>query len=198
MTKLKSVFLAALVLTLGLAASASKYVLKPGTSRPGTAGDVGVKDETFGRTHLTTVILDSLSLNNFSNGATANGVLLYTLPAGAQAVTLSRLELSLLASNGDMVNDTPDVGVGTTKATGAVSVLSGTAAFENILTGQTALDANGTTFNGNEASVDLFTNTSGDKTIYLNAADAWDGNGSVSATGKIQFRWFDMTSPSNP
>lgn len=192
MKKIATVFLATVVLALGLTANASKYVQKPGTGRPGTAGNVGVRDENFGRYHLTELVLDGLSLGNFTNGNSANGVLLYTLPTGAQVLTLSRIDLALTASNGDMVNDTPDTGVGTVKATGSVNVLSGTATFENILTGQTAADANGSSFNGNAASVDLFSNTSGTKTIYLNAADAWDGNGSVSATGKVQVLWYDL------
>lgn len=192
MKKTVTIFLATLVLALGLTAHASKYVQKTGTERSGVAGNVGVRDENFGRYHLTELVLTGLSLGNFTNGNSANGVLLYTLPAGTQVLALSRLDLALTASNGDMVNDTPDTGIGTVKATGAVNVLGGTATFENILTGQTAADANGTSFNGNAASIDLFSNTSGTKTIYLNAADAWDGNGSVSATGKVQVLWYDL------
>lgn len=191
--KIKITLLALVILALGLSANASKYVQKVGTERVSTPGSVNVVPEVFGSTRLETFYLNSLSLNNFTNGNSANGVLLTTLPAGAQGIKISRLNISLLASNGSMVNDTPDVGIGTVKATGAVNVLSGTATFENILTGQTALNANGSTFNGTDLTVDLLTNASGVKTIYLNAADAWAGNGSVAATGEIQIQWVDLS-----
>jgi len=195
MKKTVTILCAALVLGLGLQeAKALRYVTKQGTERAGTAGAVGVKDENFGRTHLTTLYLSSLSLGSFVNGNSANGVLLYTLPTGSELIDIGRVNIALTHDNGDAVNDTPDVGLGTTLASGtSAAVLSGVgAATENVLTGQTAIDANGTTFNGTAANVGLVRSTSDTKTIYLNAADAWDGNGSVSATGEVQIQWVDL------
>lgn len=175
-----------------LAVLAVGDVGKPGTYRLGTAGSLTVSDEGFGKEHITTLTLASLGMGNIANGNTANGVLLYTLPSGSQLIDWSRINLSLLASNGTAQVDTPDVGLGTSKATGAISVLSANSLFENIMTGQTATDANGTTFNGNVANTPLFRTSTATKTIYLNAADGWNGNGSLAATGKIILKWVDV------
>lgn len=196
MKKIATVFLATLVLALGLAAQASKYIQKTGwETSAGTAGNVGVRGTAaYGGLRETRLELAAFSLGNFVNGNSGNGALLWTLPAGAQLVEIARMDIALTASNGDMVNDTPDVGIGQTWANGTAGATLNSfgATTENIITGQTALDANGTTFNGNAASVDLFINTSGTKTIYLNAADAWDGNGEVTVTGEIDLLWYEL------
>lgn len=183
-----SAILAALILGFGRMVFAEPISHGP-TYRVGTAGNVNVYDEGYGQQHITTLIFTNLSLNNFANGSSANGILLYTLPTGSQIVEESRINLALQSSNGTMHTATPVAGIGSVKATGAVNVLSGTATFQDIMAGQTGT-ANGATFNGNVATV-LSRATSKAKTIYLNSAGTWGGNGSVLATGKIIIKWTD-------
>lgn len=180
--------LAALILGFGRMVFAEPISHGP-TYRVGTAGNVNVYDEGYGEKHITTLTFTNLSLTNFVNGASANGVLLYTLPTGSQIVEMSRINIALQSSNGTMHATTPVAGLGSVKASGATAVLSGTATFSDIMAGQTGT-ANGATFNGNVATV-LSRATSKAKTIYLNSAGTWGGNGSVLATGKVIIQWTD-------
>lgn len=120
------------------------------------------------------------------------GTLIYTLPAGACLVKASKLDLALQGT-GTVDADTPDVGLGTVVASGAVAVLSGTATFENILTGQTFNDCNGTaevvTAKATTSPFELVIETAGAHTIYLNIADGWAGADSLTATGTVTIEW---------
>jgi hypothetical protein len=119
----------------------------------------------------------------------AVGKLLYTLPAGACIIEASRLNVAIFGGE-NIDEDTPDIGLGTTIASGAVAVLGGTAAFENILTGQTMTDCDGT---ATDAAVDtnLLISAAGDHTVYLNVADGWAASGDASADvrGKVVLHW---------
>jgi hypothetical protein len=113
-------------------------------------------------------------------GVSANlgvGALLYTLPAGACLVRDAYMSVGL--SGVTITNDTPDVGLGTVIASGAIAVLGGTATFEDIITGQTAANTNGTATvkgSGPTAGAPLEITTAGAHTIYFNAADGWGAN----------------------
>lgn len=176
--------------TLGSSVNPDNPAVNAGSINAGTAATgVTVVEKGDGVHHTTELTLADLALESVSNGDDANGVLLYTLPAGAQGVEGVRLNVSFLASNGDSVADTPDVGIGTTKANGSVAVLGGTAAFENILTGQTFNDSNGTAETTIGLDVGLGIDTSGDKTVYLNYADGWANGTDLTANGTIILDW---------
>ena len=89
--------------------------------------------------------------------------------------------------------DTPDVGLGTVIASGVVSVLSGTATFENIMTGQTFNDCNGTaevkTTVATSSPFALVVETADAHTVYLNVADTWAGADDITGTGTIIIDW---------
>lgn len=123
-----------------------------------TAAIAGGADKGFGAS-----ILDLSDYAPFSNAAS-----IYVLGGG--------FSLSLEESDGNITADTPDVGMGTTVASGVVSVLSGTAAFENVFTGQTMNDCNGTVESN---YIPLATPVSCATTdeVYLNLADGWAASG---------------------
>jgi hypothetical protein len=141
----------------------------------------------------TTITLSNTPLFGVTGGAAqANGVLLYTLPAGVQFIEGSFMDLALNGATA-IHNDTPDCGIGSVKGTGAVAVLGGTATFEDILTGQTATDVNGTAL----VASDLFGDASGNinlaagvKSVNFSCADTWAaGGGAVTGTGTIVLFW---------
>lgn len=152
-----------------------------------------VVEQGNGVSHKTILTLDEVAFGSSTGAANLGfGKLLYTLPAGACIIKASKMDLSL--QGGGVVDaDTPDVGLGTVIASGVVAVLSGTATFENIHTGQTFNDCNGTA----EVKTNLCTSspfalvveTADAHTIHLNAADGWAGADDITASGTITIEW---------
>jgi hypothetical protein len=136
-----------------------------------------------------------LTLNRFvlpaiaGAAAAANGALLYTLPAGAQIVKASRINFGVFASNVAAAADTPDCGIGSTKAGGASALLSSAGATtENYLTGQTIDNLTGTV--ETEAVATTFiTDTGATKTIFLNCADTWAAATNLHVNGTVLIEW---------
>lgn len=172
---------------------------------PLTAKNVGAVNSVTGLTgveygdgvnHVTVLTMDEMPVG--SPVAAANlafGKKLYTLPAGAQIVEAVYMDLALEGTT-TIAGDTPDVGIGSVIASGAVAVLGGNGTFEDYLTGQTsgAIDgthdiekASGATA-GALTGIALNISTSA-KTIHLNVADGWAGAGDVTATGRIVLVW---------
>lgn len=145
--------------------------------------------------HHVTVLTVNTTLPAIAGGANlAVGKLAYTLPAGKILIKSALLNIALDEIDGNITADTPDVGIGTVIASGAVAVLSGTATFENIVTGQTAADCNGTaTVKATDptAGVALEITAAGAHTIYLNVADGWAASGEAACpvTGTIIIEW---------
>ena len=158
----------------------------------GTAGTnctVEEHGDVYRRTSVIT--LSNVTLPAIAGGANlAVGMLVYTLPAGEAVIRDASMSVAIQQVDGNITADTPDVGLGTTIASGAVAVLSGTAAFENILTGQTASDCNGTATVGT-VDTPLVIATAGDHTVYLNVADGWAASGEANGTvsGTIILNW---------
>lgn len=127
----------------------------------------------------------------------AHGYLLYTFPAGAHIHEVTYMSVAL-QGGGTVDADTPDVGIGSVIATGAVAVLGGTATFEDYITGQTAGDCAGTATVAMTAATagygtGISLNASGDtKTVHLNYADNWAGADTLAATGKVVLKWTKM------
>lgn len=119
----------------------------------------------------------------------AVGKLIYTLPAGAAVIKATRMR-AVLNGVAAIEADTPDLGIGTTIASGAVAVLGGTAAFENILTGQTMTDCDGTATDVAVAT-ELVIASGGAHTIYLNIADGWAATGdpALDVNAKVVIHW---------
>lgn len=124
--------------------------------------------------------------------------IIYTLPAGDIIVHNAKMEL--LVTNAEHNTEAFEIGLGTAEANGVISVLSGTAAFENILTGQTA--AIGTT----ERAMDISNSTGGtggllipaasSHEVHVNIAGAWADTAGVDMfadlSGLVILNWSFM------
>lgn len=148
----------------------------------GTANTGTTAVEYGDKKHRTVVLTVSTTLPAIAGGANlAVGKLLYTLPAGACIVKAAKLSVAVTQSQGNINADTPDIGLGTTIASGVNAVLSANAAFENILTGQTAANCTGTATVKTVADQVLVVETAGAHTVYLNVADGWAASGDAAA-----------------
>jgi len=158
-------------ISLGLASTAK-----------GVAGS-GSSVVEFGDGKNRTAVIDiNTTLGAIAGGANlALGKLIYTLPAGALIIKSAYMSVAITQTQGFINADTPDIGLGTTIASGVQSLLSSTAAFENVLTGQTAANCTGT------ATVALVSNqilnvlSGGSHAVYLNLADGWAASGDAAA-----------------
>lgn len=132
------------------------------------------------------------TLGAIAGGANlALGKLIMTFPAGRIFVQRSAMSIAIKQTQGNITADTPDVGIGTTIGSGVQALLSGVgAASENIITGQTASDCDGT---ATAAQVDTFLSitAAGDHTVYLNVADGWAASGDAAAAiyGTVDIFW---------
>ena len=160
---------------------------------PGTP-NTGVTALTFGdgRDFTTTLTFSGLAVGSVTAVNLAIGKLLYTLPAGVQVIDYAYMSVALAGSGTDVDADTPDMGIGTVIGSGAVAVLGGTATFEDIITGQTVNDVNGTAEVKTAlptAGVPLIRESGDAKTIHLNVADGWAGVADITATGTVTIKW---------
>lgn len=155
-------------------------------------GTLSVVEKGSGETyHVTQINIADMSLITPAAAADlASGKLIYTLPGGRITIDKVYLNLSVDTGGSTVSADTPDLGLGTTVASGAVATLDGTAAFEDVLTGQTMGDVDGTAKVATAAST-LTLEDDDDKTIYLNIADGWVGAEAtgVQATGTVILVW---------
>lgn len=139
-----------------------------------------------------TTLTINTTLAAIAGGANlALGKLIMTFPAGRIFVERSAMSVAIKQTQGNITADTPDVGIGTTIGSGVQALLSGVgAASENIITGQTAADCNGT---ATAAQVDTFLSITadGDHTVYLNVADGWASSGDAAAAlyGTVDIFW---------
>ena len=160
------------------------------------AGTLNVKEYGDGVNHVTKITLNDFVVGSSVGAASlAFGELLYTFPAGAQIIETLYMNVALTGTT-NIAADTPDVGIGSVMASGAVAVLGGTPTFEDYITGQTSGAISGANFIEVATPViaGAFTGialniSSSTKTIYLNAADGWAGEGDVTANGTITIAW---------
>lgn len=141
--------------------------------------------------HVTTLTVQS-TLPAIAGGANlAVGKLIYTFPAGPIVVHAAYMSMGVTQTQGNINADTPDVGLGTTIASGVVAVLGGTAAFENIITGQTAANCTGTATVKTVGDQVLVIEAAGNHTVYFNVADGWAASGDTGAliNGTVTLVW---------
>jgi len=156
----------------------------------GTAG-TGVTAIEYGdgRRHITKLTFSALELDpDTAADAEAAGVLIYTLPAGATLVNSASISVGLAGSGAACDADEPDLGLGTVIASGDTAVLSGTGTFEDILSGQTANDCDGTV-ELKTLSQGLGVEAAGAHTVHLNVADTWADICTITATGTVWLEW---------
>ncbi len=169
--------------------------LDVGTGTTGTGVEI-VDRCADGRNHVTTLTVNT-TLPAIAGGAALGvGNLLYTFPTSSVVVVKSAyMSIAITQADGNITADTPDVGIGTTIASGANATLDAVgAAAENILTGQTATDCNGTATVATVSNQILDIATGGDHTVYLNVADTWAASGDAGAalTGTVVLEWVHL------
>jgi hypothetical protein len=156
----------------------------------------GVRAETFGSGVYRTVIdLEGLTLPDIAGGASlAVGRQIFTFPPGGIKILGSSLVgVTLSDTDGNVTADTPDLGLGTVIASGAVAVLGGTATFEDILTGQTMDDCDGTSETVS-VSTELLIQAADSHNVFLNVADGWaaSGDDGIRVGGRIVIIWAEL------
>jgi len=153
-----------------------------------TANETGVDSH-----RITTIDIADLNLITTTNASKGDGKLIYTFPAGNIIVKRATIALGIIGTAALNVADTPDLGLGTVVASGAVAVLSGTGTFENILTGQTVSACDNTVQLASVAAT-LTIATAAAHTVYLNIADGWAGiDAGMLATGRVIIEWAYMS-----
>lgn len=149
----------------------------------GNEGSIQVSEIVDGFNHRVVLTLTGVVFDTIGDGATiAVGEPLYVIPAGAAIVKDAYINIALTNKDGNVDADTPDVGLGTTVASGAVAVLSGTSAFENVLTGQTAGDCDGADIVKTVSNQILTIETGDSHTVFLNVADTFAAGGESALT----------------
>lgn len=144
-----------------------------------------------GNFHKTILTVDT-TLPAIAGGANlAVGKLIYTFPTGAIIVEAAYMSMAITQTQGNITNDTPDVGVGTEIASGTVVVLGGSGTFEDMITGQAADDCNGTAEVITIANQVLVIETGSDHTVHFNAALGWAASGDSAAllAGTVTLFW---------
>jgi hypothetical protein len=161
-----------------------------GTAATPATGTLTVLETGIDQDRITTIDIADLVLITTTAADKADGKLLYTLPAGNIIITRASISLGIVGTAALNAADTPDVGLGTVVATGAVATLDGTATFENILTGQTWSAACNEVRQQASVATTLSVLTAGAHTVYLNIADGWAGiDAGMKATGRIVLEW---------
>lgn len=168
---------------------------------PGSPVGGGITTITQGKDgqYITTIYFTALAMGNTGGAANkAMGVLIYTM-ASANVVVYDYTYMSVALNTATVAvqTDTPEIGIGSVAASGAVAVLSGTATFEDRITGQVAANVNGT------ATVVTLAPTAGVgtgiiavggvKALYLNIADGWAAAADITATGTVSVKWSVMS-----
>lgn len=182
-------------------ALSSEYIRAktPLGSTPSTISTVTATEYSTGKSVITVLTLTDFVIGALAGAGAALGLgsIVYTFPAGQHFELVYSLSSLSLKAAGTAVNT--DTGLGSVVASGAVSVLSGTATFEDRLTGQTI----GTDPAGGTAVSKLLAATAGIgtgislnatnsvKDVFLNSAGTWNANntGNLTASGKIVLNW---------
>lgn len=175
-------------------------------STPTAAGNTVTVAEYSTGAAVTTV----LTLNNFVIGAQAPaaaalglGAICYSFPASDLHTELFYSFDSIVLTQAGTAVAGAVLGLGSVVASGAISVLSGTATFQNRLVGTTVPTAS----TGGAATSALAAVTAGIgtgialnvaanvKDVFLNAAATWNANntGNLTASGRIFIQWNRMS-----
>jgi len=171
-------------------------------STPSTISTVTCQEYSTGKDVVTILTLTDFVIGALAGAGAALGMgnILYTFPAGQHFELVYGFSSLSLTAAGTAVNT--DTGLGSVIASGAVSVLSGTATFEDRLTGQTIATAAA----GGTAASALLAATAGIgtgislnvaasvKNVFLNSAGTWNANntGNLTARGTVILKWVNM------
>jgi hypothetical protein len=153
-----------------------------------------------GELHRTVITVPELS---FTTTAAAKGIGqgIYEFPEGWILPVAARVK-TVTTTGGTTSATAGEIGLGTTVASGAVAVLSGTAGFENILTGQTIDNHvavtpltvhNAATAGGTSGTTNLLDGTTTPVQVHLNIASTYSGTGGVTLnSAEVEILWVWM------
>lgn len=168
-----------------------------------TAGTTVAEEHGDAIEHLTKLTMTAFAVGTIADNASLGiGAKFYTFPAGAHEV-MSMAMVGALTGAVSVTAQTPEVGVGSVIASGAVSVLSGTATFEEYIDGNASGSggdtvapdlAAGAFYKNGAFTAPILIKTSGGKShdLFLNAAAAWAdvaATGALTFTGVITIKW---------
>jgi len=160
------------------------------------AAEITAQETGYGAQHITKLSLNAFDLGAIP-GADAEGIgaKIYTFSAdGDIIIRRAGMVIGITGAVG-VAADIPDVGIGTVVATGDISSLEGTPAFEEIITGQTWTTG---TMDGTDqiahvyptAATDLILTKGASNFVFLNIADTWAAASPTNlVTGYIWLDW---------
>ncbi len=167
---------------------AGRTVYENGTVGPGLTS---VVEEGAGPFHVTKINIGGGTVAAVGAAALGVGKLIYTFPAGHIQVNAIHMNAGLSAPSVNTAVST-DQGIGSVIASGAVSILGGTSAFEDHFTGQTAT-ANGSLTNKALISTGIYTGMIMEedfsRALYWNVAATWAGAETMTMTGTVWISW---------
>ena len=146
-------------------------------------------------TVLTVSQVDALTLGD--NVALADGYLIYTFPAGSISVLATYMSMAVTAASTELQADTPDVGLGSAIATGAVATLTSTQ--DDYIEGQTATNTNGSATVHVDYPVQALPQimqAADSHLLHFNVADTWADDTGADLTadiaGTVTIHWVFM------
>ncbi len=161
----------------------------------GTAGTGTTATEHRNGRNRTTILAMAGTMPAVAVGAQAEGLLIYTFPAGVHRVTRVTMSVGIDGAEGVIDADQPKVGVGSVIATGSVADLTGTTGFDDLSTEAIAANCTGTAtvfaLDTADESFGMKMNIStGVKTVHLNFADSWAGTDTGPVlSGTVTLEW---------
>lgn len=173
-------------------------MIPPADSAGTVSTGVTASEEGDGRNHSTVLTLNT-ALGAIVGGTNLGlGVQVYAFPAGEIIINSAYMSVALQQTEGNITADTPEVGVGTVVASGAITALNGTATFEEIITGTAAADCDGTATVLTEISnsgTGILIPTADAHTVFFNAADGWaaSGDAACGVVGTVHLNWTMMS-----
>lgn len=173
-----------------------------------TAATTSAAEYTVGVNHVTKLTMTNFVVGTGGDNASLGiGAKFYSFPAGTILVKKATL-VGGTTLDADVTTGSPEVGIGTVIASGAVSILSGTATFEDIIDGNASGTGGDTTGNLTGATIykasdgstrdGVVIKATGGKSrdLYLNVAVAWPNSASgtlaVTFTGTIVLEWMKV------
>ena len=157
-------------------------------------GTVVAKETGDDSHHITTIDIADLTILATTNASVGGGKLIYTFPAGKIVVKRATISIGVIGTAALNAADTPEIGIGTVVATGAIATLgAGGATMENIFEGTAMADCNNTAYQGSQDRI-LAITEAGVHDVYLNLADGWAGiDAGMKATGRVILEWAYMS-----
>lgn len=148
------------------------------TANEGTPS-TGVTQEVHGdgvHNRFTLTLEDFAIGDSGDNASLGVGAKFFALPAGVWAINATYMSVGVNIADETAEAQTPVIGIGTVVASGAVAVLSGTATFQDVVTGAAMADIGGTAKVLQQvptANKSLVIGASASHDLFLNLAVAW-------------------------